>query len=256
MNRDLGRHVYGAASIVFGALMLYWHGAKSWPQFQPLGHAPYVDAVFYIAAAVAIAGGIAIQSGPTARPGAAALAALYLFFAILFIPGIVKGPLIYDHWGNFFEQFSIFSGALIVYAALAPSRSSPTVRAFWIGQMFFGICVVSFTLGQAFYLGVTADFVPKWIPPGQTFWAVTTTIAFALAAIAILSGLQALLASRLLTAMLLLFGVLIWIPRLFANPRSQFNWSENAENLAIAGVAWILADYLGRRRRITVRLKR
>lgn len=256
MNRDFGRYAYGVASIVFGALMLCWHGANTWPQFQVLGHASYVQAVFYIATAVAIAGGIAIQWHPTAQLGAVGLAALYLFFAILFIPGIVKGPLIYDHWGNFFEQFSIFSGALIGYAAVASSSSPWTARAARLGQIFFGISVVSFALEQAFYLGVTADFVPKWIPPGPMFWAVTTTIAFALAAIAILSGLQALLASRLLTAMLLLFGILIWVPRLFVNPRSQFNWSENAENLAIAGAAWILADYLGRRRRIAVHLKR
>ena len=44
---------------------------------------------------------------------------------------------------------------------------------------------------------------PKWIPPGQMFWAVTTTKAFALAAIALLSDHSALLASRLLTIMVI-----------------------------------------------------
>jgi hypothetical protein len=76
------------------------------------------------------------------------------------------------------------------------------------------------------------------------FWAIATTIAFALAAIAIVSGRQAFLASRLLTAMLVLFGFLIWLPTLLANPHSHFNWAESTENLAIATVAWILADYL------------
>jgi hypothetical protein len=76
------------------------------------------------------------------------------------------------------------------------------------------------------------------------FWAIATTIAFALAAIAIVSGRQALLASRLLTAMLVLFGFLIWLPALLASPHSHFNWAESTENLAIAAVAWILADYL------------
>ena len=53
------------------------------------------------------------------------------------------------------------------------------------------------------------------------FWAVLTTVAFALAAIAILINRQARLALRLMTVMLALFGVLVWIPRLVAHPESH-----------------------------------
>lgn len=120
-----------------------------------------------------------------------------------------------------------------------------------IGRILFGICVVSFTLEQAFCLHETADFVPKWMPLGQMFWAIATTVFFALAAIAILSGRQALLASRLLTVMIMGFGFLIWFPALFADPHSHVNWSENFVNLAVAGAAWILADYLGQTDRST-----
>lgn len=246
MTRDFGRHAYGAAAIVFGALTLYWHDVKTWQLLQALGNIPYRESVIYVAAAAALAGGVAIQWRRTAQLGAVVLGALYLVFAVFWIPRIVWAPLIYNSWGNFFEQFSIFTGALIAYASLASGRSPWAPRAAGIGRTLFGICVVSFALEQAFYLRATADLVPKWVPPGQMFWAITTTIAFALAAIAILSGRQALLASRFLTAMLLLFGLLVWLPAFFADPRSHFNWSESAETLAIAGVAWILADYLGR----------
>jgi len=99
-------------------------------------------------------------------------------------------------------------------------------------------------LEQLFYLSATADFVPKWIPPGQMFWAITTTIAFALAAIALLSGRSALLASRLLTAMVIGFGLLVWLPAPFADPHKLINWAGNAENLSIAGAAWIVTDFL------------
>jgi hypothetical protein len=44
--------------------------------------------------------------------------------------------------------------------------------------------------------------------------------------------------------MLVLFGFLIWLPALLGSPHSHFNWAESTENLAIAAVAWILADYL------------
>ena len=107
-----------------------------------------------------------------------------------------------------------------------------------------GICTASFTLEQAVYLGATAHLVPKWLPPGQMFWAVATTVLFALAAVALLTNRMTLLAARLLTMMLVTFGLLVWVPLLLSNPRSYTNWSENTETFAIAGAAWILADLL------------
>ncbi len=79
------------------------------------------------------------------------------------------------------------------------------------------------------------------------FWAIATTVFFALAALALLTGLMARLASGLTTAMIVGFGLLTWLPLLFSNPHSFVNWSESAETLAIAGSAWIVADYLSRR---------
>jgi len=250
MTRDFGRHAYGVAAILFGAATMFWHDLNDWQQIKALGNVPFRESVVFVAAAAALAGGFAIQWRRSAQLGALVLGVLYLFLALFWIPPIIHAPLMYDRWGNFFEPFSIFSGALIVYASLASSEPLWATRAARIGRIFFGIGVVSFMLYQAFYLHVTADLVPKWVPAGQMFWAITTTIAFALAAIAILSGRRALLASRLLTAMLLLFGFLIWLPALFAEPRSHFNWSENDETLAIAAVSWILADYLAREDRL------
>lgn len=244
MTRDFGRHVYGAAAVIYGALALYWHDVDTWPQLAALAKAPYRESVVYIVAAALIAGGIAMQWRRTAQIAAVVLGVFYLLVSVLCIPGIVAAPLIYNNWGNFFEQFSIASGALIAYASLASGSLRSAARAAGIGRICFGICVISFALEQAFYLDATAGFVPKWIPPGQMFWAIATTIAFALATIAIVSRRQALLASRLLTAMLVLFGLLVWLPALFASPHSHFNWAESAENLAIAAVAWILGDYL------------
>jgi hypothetical protein len=176
------------------------------------------------------------------------LGAIYLIFALLWVPYIVATPRVYDRWGNFFEQFSIVSGALVVYGLASQSDAA---RAAWlvrIGYICFGICVISFTLEQLVYLSGTAAFVPKWIPPGQIFWAITTTIALSLAAIALLSGRSAVLASRLLTVMLIGFGLLVWLPRPFADPHQLINWAGNAQNLAITGAAWIVADFLSQNR--------
>ena len=244
----MGRYVYGAAAVAFGVITLVWHDFNGWQQIQPLGNVPHREILVYLAAAVELAGGIAILWPRTARSGALALGAIYLIFALLWVPHIIATPQVYDRWGNFFEQFSLASGALIVYASDSRNDPAREVQLARIGYICFGICVISFTLEQLFYLSGTASFVPKWIPPGQVFWAITTTIALALAAIALLSGRSALLASRLLTAMLIGFGLLVWLPRPFADPHQLINWAGNAQNLAITGAVWIVADFLSQNR--------
>jgi hypothetical protein len=134
------------------------------------------------------------------------------------VPLIFERPLVYNNFGNFFEQFSLASGAVILYACCGPIAPGRLARLAEIGYNSFGICVVFFTLEQLFYLSGTASLVPKWIPPGQMFWAIATTVFFALAAIALLTGPMARLVSGLTTTMIVGFGLLTWLPLLFANP--------------------------------------
>jgi len=229
-----GRHVFGVAALAFGVITLAWHVYNDW-------HLPRY--IVYAAAATLIFGGAAIQFRRTAKTGAAVLGAVYFGFALACVPRIVAAPRIYNSWGNFFEQFSLVAGAAIVYARLSSAWSRETLNR--IGRILLGLCAASFALEQAFYLGATASLVPKWIPPTQMFWAVTTTVFFALAAVALLADRMALLAARLLSTMLVLFGVLVWVPLLVSGPHSYTNWSETAETFAIAGATWILADLLG-----------
>lgn len=245
MRLGVGRHVYGLAAILFGAISLVWRDfGAPWQQIQGFGDVPHREVLVYLPAAVEICGGLAIQWRKTARVGAVALGCVFLFFALMWVPRVAREPLVYDRWGNVFEQLSIASGAIVAYAMLSPSGWQRDSRLARVGYFLFGICVISFTLEQLFYLSGTASFVPKWIPLGQMFWAVTTTIAFALAAIALLTGIKALTAARLLTAMIVGFQLLVWLPAPFGNPHALISWAGNAQNLAIAGASWIVMDYL------------
>jgi hypothetical protein len=237
----VGRYLYGLAAIGAALCALAWH------DFSALGAVPHREMLVSIAAAAEILGGAAVLWPRTARAGAVAVGAIYLAFALLGVPAIIKHPLVYNGFGNFFEQFSFVSGAVVLYACsgrIAPAR---TTRLAQIGYYSFAICIASFGLEQLFYLSATATLVPKWIPPGQMFWAIATTAAFGLAAIALLTGLMAKLASRLATAMLVGFGLLVWLPLLLADPHSFVNWAEGTETLGIAASAWMVADFLGRR---------
>jgi len=221
------------AALASGLITLVWHEHNDSHQLRY---------IVYAASAALIFGGAVIQVRRTAKAGASTLGAAYLVFVLLSVPGIVAAPQVYNSWGNFFEQFSLLTGATLVYARLSSAWSPETLHR--IGRMLLGICAASFTLEQAIYLNATASLVPKWIPPSQMFWAVTTTVLFALAAVALVANRMALLATRLLTMMLVIFGLLVWVPLVLSDPHSHTNWSENAETFAIAGAAWILADLL------------
>ncbi len=244
MKYSLGRYVYGLAAIASGISGFVWHDFSNWHQIKALADSPHCGILTYIVATIEILGGVAVQWPRTARAGAIALGAIYFAFALLAIPLIIKQPLVYNSFGNFFEQYSLATGAMILYTctgSIAPAKKSLAQ----FGYYSFGVCVISFGLEQLFYLSATVGFVPKWIPPGQMFWAITTTAAFFLAALALLTGIMSRLAAQLNTAMIVGFGLLVWLPALIANPHSFGNWSEGMLSLAIAGSAWIVADFLG-----------
>src|SRR5438270_14020477 len=99
-----GRHVYGLAAIIFAIITFVWRDFNGWQQIQALGNVPHREALACAIAVVELFGGIAIQWRKTARAGAFALGIVYVFFALTWVPRITAQPLVYDCWGNFFEQ--------------------------------------------------------------------------------------------------------------------------------------------------------
>ena len=80
------------------------------------------------------------------------------------------------------------------------------------------------------------------MPLGGEFWTIATGICFVLAGLAILFGIQDVLAARLLALMFLVFNAVALPPFIFANPKHHPAWGGNAYNLAAVGAAWILAE--------------
>jgi hypothetical protein len=237
-----GRIVLGASAVLFGVIALIWRDADTWQNLRHIWSLPFGAVIGACLMAAQVAGGIGMLYPRTARSASVVLCVVYLCFSLACVPEIIAAENIYDKFGgSFFLFFSLLCGAIALYAATEANAALAAVfgRVVRIG---LGICAISFTLGQALLLRDTARLVPKWIPPGQIFWAILTTVAFALAAIAILFNRQARLAMRMLTLMLALFAVLVWLPHLIAHPQAHFNWSECALTFLTAGAAWTVAD--------------
>ena len=248
-RHDLGYRVYGLAAIVLGVLGLTSGDFASVWQPVPAG-LPGRTALAYVVAAVFLLAGAAIQWRRTAAYAAVALAALYALGALLLhLPRVVLHPLVFGAWLGVAEQVALVAGGMLAYASTAGIAPGPAARLFQIGRLTFGVCLVVFGLAHFVYLAITASTVPKWIPPGQTFWAVATGAAHLAAGAAILAGRLDRLAARLLTAMFIGFGLLVHLPSVFKEPGSHMNWAANAVNLALIGAAWTLADAITARER-------
>ena len=237
-----GRIFFGAAAVLFGVIALMWHDPDTWQNLQEIWKLPFGSIIGGCLMVLQIAGGIGMQHRRTAHLASVILAAIYLLFSLACIPDIIAAANIYERYGgSFFQFFSLLCGATALYAATEANAARAAVLG-RLARLGLGVCAISFTLGQILLPRETAGLVPKWIPPGQMFWAILTTIAFALAAVAILIHRQARLAARLMTLMLALFGVLVWIPRLIAHPEAHGNWSEFALTLLISGATWMVAE--------------
>ncbi len=239
---NLGVYVYAAGAIALGVSGLVWRDfAVNWQRVE--GNFAHREVLAILTALYEIAGGVAIAWPRTRRAGAAMLTAMYAIFTLLWVMQAVRVPRVYDGWGNVFEELSLVIAGAVVYAWASPADSMWARRRKWISRAY-GICPVSFGIDHFVYLSAAATFVPKWIPPGQKFWVVATAVCFLLAAAAILSGILAEVAARLLAAMILGFEILIWAPKFVEAPHMHFMWSGNSVSLALVGAAWVVADAL------------
>jgi uncharacterized membrane protein YphA (DoxX/SURF4 family) len=240
-DKRLSVRLYGAAAVALGLVGLVWGDfAAVW---QPVPKdLPGRTALAYAVAAAFLLSGLAMQWPRSAARGALALTVLYsLGVMSLHVPAVIAHPSVFVTWSGTAEQLALVAGGLVAFTSCAGLKPAAQLRLTKIGRLIFGGCLLVFGLAHIVYPGPTADFVPAWIPPGKTFWAYATAAGHFAAGIAILCGVLARPAAMLLTAMFVVFGLLVHAPGLFADPHSHFNWAANAVNFTLICAAWVIA---------------
>jgi uncharacterized membrane protein YphA (DoxX/SURF4 family) len=244
-----GWSVYGLGVMALAMVCLVW-GDFDLGQPVPRDF-PDRTALAYTAAAFVLIAGAAIEWRRSAAWGAAALVAYYALIVVI----LMNGRILLAHYAEYgaysgtAEQLAIAAGGLIIYARSANIDANLAGRLARLGQRVFGVCAVLFGGAHFFYMQLTAPLIPAWLPPSQVFWAYATGIAHIAAGVAIVTGVQGRLAAILLTVMYASFTPLVHVPTLLVNPTSHVNWSENALNIVLTGVAWTVANSLVRLRR-------
>lgn len=243
----------------------------SYGDFVPRGQPfptwiPGRETWLYGSALLVLAASAGLCFARTALPSALTIGAYQIIWALICALPILSQPLGVGAWYGFCEALAPLIGAWILYALLRwRLRGSPlpiaSARAMRAAQVLFGLTCVFYGWSHFAYADYTASMVPSWLP-GRLALAYVTGLGHVAAGIGIAVGIVPRLAAILEAIMMSLFGLLVWVPSFFAQPRpswampTQNQWSELVVSVMLAACAWLVAaSFTGspRRQPVTVR---
>jgi hypothetical protein len=241
------RLLFAVSAAAFAGMCLLWRDADAWQTPSAIWKLPSGHIAGLFLMAVQIVSAVGVLARPQTRVFAWLLTAVFAVWCLTAIPGIVAHPRAWAAYGAIFEQLAPLCGALALTAATG-AKTDSTHRLDTAARIGIGLCALAFAASQAVYFAFTASFVPTWIPPSPGFWTWFTTAAFAIAGIAILANRQERRAAGLLALMMGLFGLLVWVPRVFAHPGAHGDWSECLLTFLITGGTAVVYRSLSPRR--------
>lgn len=237
--RNFGLGLLGLSSAGLALLSLaYGDFAPMWHAFPPLpGREIVIDGLALLLLAASAGLGHSAVRGPSLL----VIGGYQILWAAIAVPPILAKPLSLGSWYGCAEAATALAGALILYRP----------RFARAGGILFGVTCVFYGWSHFLYADYTAAMVPAYLPGGLIF-AYFTGAAHIAAGLAIAVGILPRLASILETIMMSLFGLLVWLPSFFADPKpswaasAQNQWSELVVNLVLAASAGIVTLSIGR----------
>lgn len=243
----IGRGLLAIASAGVAVLTVY--GGESALLGQSLPHwLPWREVWVYGCALALLAASVGLCFKRGAMVSALVVAAYYVLWALTCVPVVVKAPLSIGAWYGFCEAVTSLVGPWILYILMrrqASGAAGNDLRAVRAAQVLFGLTCVFYGWSHFAFAQYTAGMVPGWLP-GRLEWAYLTGLGHIAAGIGLAVAIFPRLAAFLEAVMMSLFGLLVWVPSFFMQPRPawaaspQGQWSELIVSLVLATSAWIV----------------
>jgi uncharacterized membrane protein len=229
----IGRIFYGVAIAATGLLTIYYRDFPYY--FIPPHHVWLTDhvAAIYLSGALLFVAGAWIVWGKRLAPVCLSLgAALVLIFCFYFIPYELSTSTVYMHygaWENAAKELALAGGALVVAGRK-------------IGRVLFALAIISFGVDHYVYAHEATGYMPTWIGY-QLFWIYFTGTCLLGSGIAILLKIRVRLFAALLGTMILIWVIILHIPKVIASPVSVDGGEAVSALIALAycGIALALA---------------
>lgn len=227
-----------------------WHSLPAW--------IPWREAWVYASGLLVLAASVALCFSRAALPGALTIGAYQAVWVVTRAAPVAFKPLSVASWYGLCEALTPLLAAWILYARLrsrpgaSETLSIAGARALRAAQVLFGLDCVVYGLAHFAYADYTASLVPAWLP-GRLGLAYFTGLGHLAAGIGIVVGILPRLAATLEAVMMSSFGLLVWVPSLFARPPPEWatppqnQWTELVVTVLLAASAWIVASSLRNR---------
>lgn len=230
----------GIVGLVQGGFVAGWEGV---PKAMPAR-----EALAYLCAVISLVCGVGLLWRRSAAVAARVLL-VYLLLWMLLVKGryIVQAPTVEGSWQFWGETAVIVAAAWVLYARFATDSDRHRLgfavgdSGVRIAKVIYALAMFAFGLSHFFYLDMTAPLVPGWLP-WHTGWAYFFGVTYIAAAVGMLTGVYARLASVLSTIQMGLFTLLAEMPFVLTGHASAFQWDEFGVSWLITVAAWVVAD--------------
>jgi len=236
-----GMIALGVIGLALRDVALVWGPVPGW--------VPRSAALAVVCAAVPLVAGVALLLRRTAAAASTALFVYVgLWWLLLKVPEILGAPLTELTWLDCGMFAILLAGAWTLYADLAARPLLGGERGKQVARLLFGISLIPTGLSHFVYVNLTVPLVPSYFP-FRLGWAYLTGACHLAAGLGVLFGVLPALAAGLEAAMLGIFTLLVWVPRVVTAPATRGNWTELWISWALPAAAAVVAAHVPPRSR-------
>ncbi len=247
---NIGRIFYGIAMAGIGFQIIYYHDFPYWllpPKHSWIPGLVMIASIFGIL--FVLTGACIVFEKKTRAASLLTGTVLLLIFCFYFIPYEFMASSRYMHllqWENAEKELAFCSGAFIIAGCYSETNEIPFYRflgkliLFW--PILFSIPIISFGILHFLYAKDVADYVPSWVP-NHMLWTYLAGTALIVSGLAIILKIKSRLAAFLLGIMILIWFIVLHVPRVIASPAAYLGSEITSAFIALAysGIAFVIA---------------
>ena len=238
----------GVLALIYGDFAMVWQPVPDW--------VPARTALAYASGVIMLLGGVGLLVRATAAWSVRILFPYIIVWTSLKLPALFAAPKMEAVWLGFGELAILFAGGWVLFANLAdlpegsPLQALTSEKGVRVAQMFFAVWLIPIGISHIVYVQATADLVPAWLPYRQG-WAYLTGAGHIAAGLGVLFSVFPRVAAFAEAAMIGAFTILVWGPKIVAEPKSRLNWTAFFISWAIAAAAWAVAQTVAQKQAAT-----